>query len=171
MDGGLLTIVLTIAIKFCASVTFFAVNLQALETYPTCLRQTGISMGIVAANAFGMFGPYIVYVVRATMNAHIYPPPPIYTLISTTLHSIATTQGKNVDSTYPYWILFGLFVLGTVCGLFTPETFRQKLPDSLADAMHFGEDQLFWSLPPAKKAVADAAEAETEELNPIKYAP
>lgn len=61
--GAVYTITLTFAIKFCTSVTFFAVNLQAMETHPTCLRQTGISMGIVIANGFGMLGPYIVYLV------------------------------------------------------------------------------------------------------------
>lgn len=56
-------IMLTMAIKFCCSIAFFAVNLQAMETHPTCLRQTGISMGFVVANAVGMLGPYIAYMV------------------------------------------------------------------------------------------------------------
>lgn len=65
-DGSTLITVLTMSIKLCTTVTFFAVNLQAMETYPTCLRQTGISMGIVAANGIGMLGPYIVYVVSSS---------------------------------------------------------------------------------------------------------
>lgn len=55
----------TVLIKFSISINFFAVNLQAMETYPTCLRQTGISIGAIVANGFGMFGPYIVFLVRS----------------------------------------------------------------------------------------------------------
>lgn len=87
-------------------------------------------------------------------------------------------QGKHVNPTYPYWILFALYVLGTVFGLFTVETYNAKLPDSLEDARHFGEDQKFWSLPPAKKSTSTTTTAdvvhtvfEAEELNQIKYAP
>jgi MFS transporter, OCT family, solute carrier family 22 (organic cation transporter), member 4/5 len=55
------TTVLVVAIKFCSSITFFAVNLQAMEIYPTCLRQSGISIGAIVANCFGVFGPYVVF--------------------------------------------------------------------------------------------------------------
>lgn len=58
-----MTLVLATIIKFFASVTFYVVNLQAMETYPTCLRQTGLSMGVLSANALGVLGPYIVYLV------------------------------------------------------------------------------------------------------------
>lgn len=57
------TVSIAIFIKFFISITFFIVNLQAMETYPTCLRQTGISIGSITANAFGVLGPYVVYLV------------------------------------------------------------------------------------------------------------
>lgn len=58
-----LAIALTVITKFNTSMAFYVVNLLSVETYPTCLRQTGISVGAIAANIFGIFGPYIVYLV------------------------------------------------------------------------------------------------------------
>lgn len=52
-----------IAIKFWAAITYFAVYLQATEMYPTCLRQTGLSIGIIGSNIVGIVGPYIAYLV------------------------------------------------------------------------------------------------------------
>lgn len=52
-----------IMIKFFVSINFYVSNLQAMETYPTCLRQTGISLGSIVANVFGMLGPYVVLLV------------------------------------------------------------------------------------------------------------
>lgn len=48
-------------IKFCSSITFFAVNLQSMEIYPTCLRQSGLAVGSIVANLFAAIGPYIIY--------------------------------------------------------------------------------------------------------------
>lgn len=52
-----------IVVKFWLAITFFVINLQAMETYPTCLRQTGLSIGIICSNVVGILGPYIVYLV------------------------------------------------------------------------------------------------------------
>lgn len=52
-----------IVVKFWLAITFFVINLQAMETYPTCLRQTGLSIGIIGSNIIGILGPYIVYLV------------------------------------------------------------------------------------------------------------
>lgn len=57
-----------IMIKFFVSINFYISNLQAMETYPTCLRQTGISIGSIVANIFGMLGPYIVLLVGDLFN-------------------------------------------------------------------------------------------------------
>lgn len=59
---------LTIIIKFWGAITFFAVNLQSMETYPTCLRQTGISCGAIFSNGVGVLGPYIAYLVNIYMH-------------------------------------------------------------------------------------------------------
>ena len=50
-----------VCVKFFSSVTFFAVNLQSMEIYPTCLRQSGIAVGTIMANIFAMVGPYIIF--------------------------------------------------------------------------------------------------------------
>jgi MFS transporter, OCT family, solute carrier family 22 (organic cation transporter), member 4/5 len=55
-----LTTLLVICVKFCSSVTFFAVNLQAMEIYPTCLRQSGISIGAILANGLGVFWQFSI---------------------------------------------------------------------------------------------------------------
>lgn len=54
---------LAVVMKFGVSITFYVVNLQSMETYPTCLRQTGISIGAIVANGLGVLGPFIVYLV------------------------------------------------------------------------------------------------------------
>jgi threonine/homoserine efflux transporter RhtA len=52
-EYDIVTIVFAIAIKFSTSITFYVVNLHAMETYPTCLRQTGLSIGSIVANFLG----------------------------------------------------------------------------------------------------------------------
>lgn len=64
-DYSIVTSVLAVMIKFNIAVNFFAINLQAMEIYPTCLRQTGFSIMTVVANTMGLLGPYIVYLVSS----------------------------------------------------------------------------------------------------------
>lgn len=58
-----LTTIFVIVIRFYVYITFFAINLQAMEIYPTCLRQTGFAVMSVVSNLMGLLGPYIVYLV------------------------------------------------------------------------------------------------------------
>lgn len=60
-NSEILLTCLVIFIKFCVSITFFAVNLQSMEVYPTCLRQSGIAVGSIVSNILAVFGPYIVF--------------------------------------------------------------------------------------------------------------
>ncbi|XP_031637594.1 carcinine transporter [Contarinia nasturtii] len=132
-----------IVVKFWLAITFFVINLQAMETYPTCLRQTGLSIGTIGSNIIGILGPYIVYL------------------------------GTKYDSRYPIMILFALCLIGSIAGLFLPETLYQKLPDSMAEARMFGADQKFWSLPKRSKESAEKEKNhnitadELERLNPL----
>jgi OCT family organic cation transporter-like MFS transporter 4/5 len=71
--------ILVVFIKFCTSITFFAVNLQSMEVYPTCLRQSGIAVGSIVANTLAVSGPYIVHL------------------------------GTQFDARYPYFVLGRLF--------------------------------------------------------------
>lgn len=106
------TLFVFIFIKMASSITWFAVNLQAMEIYPTCLRQSGISVGSIAGNAVGIFGPYIVYL------------------------------GTEYDVRYPYLILSIVGFFGLVSALMLPETLHAKLPNTLEEAKNFGRDQV-----------------------------
>jgi len=108
--------IISVFLKFSISFAFFVLNLQSLETYPTCIRQTGISIGGIMGNAVAIIGPYIVYI------------------------------GTTVNATYPYILCAVLSVLGALSGLLLPETLNQKLPETLAEAAVFGADQNFWGV-------------------------
>ncbi|XP_017007624.1 carcinine transporter isoform X2 [Drosophila takahashii] len=112
-----LMIYLATFIKFLNALTFFTVNLQCLEIYPTCMRQTGVALGTILANAIGVLAPYLVYL------------------------------GTTVDIRAPYYILGVLFLLGGIGALFLPETLHKKLPDTMEEAGHFGKHDKFFSLP------------------------
>ncbi|XP_011194636.2 carcinine transporter [Zeugodacus cucurbitae] len=129
-------------IKFLNAITFFTVNLQSMEIYPTCMRQTGIALGTILANAFGVLAPYLVYL------------------------------GTTVDIRAPYYILGVLFFMGGIGALFLPETLHKKLPDTLEEARHFGKHDKFFSLPKAPpKVETTRPTAEEVHLNQSKFAP
>ncbi|XP_065079930.1 beta-alanine transporter isoform X1 [Ochlerotatus camptorhynchus] len=111
------SIALSIAIKFCVSISFFAVNLQSIEIYPTCLRQTGLAFAAIMANLFGIFGPYVVYL------------------------------GTEYDVRYPFIVIGLMSVVGAICASLLPETLHQSLPESIEQAQKFGKNQGFWTLP------------------------
>lgn len=75
---------LVVFIKFATSIIFFAINLQSMEVYPTCLRQSGIAVGAIAANSLSVFGPYIVFL------------------------------GTEYDVRYPYYVLGMLYIQSIV---------------------------------------------------------
>jgi len=108
---------LVIFIKFCVSIVFFAINLQSMEVYPTCLRQSGIAAGQIIANILAAFGPYIVFL------------------------------GTEYDMRYPYFVLGGLCFVGFFAAMFLPETLHRKLPNTVHEAKKFGKEQKFWFLP------------------------
>jgi len=51
-------------IRFCITITNFVCYLQGMEIFPTCLRQTGMSIANLAGNMAGVLAPYVVYLVR-----------------------------------------------------------------------------------------------------------
>lgn len=121
-----IVITLTIAVKLCVSINFFAVNLQSIEIYPTCLRQTGLAFAAIMANLFGVLGPYVVYL------------------------------GTEYDVRYPFVVIGTLSVLGSACAAWLPETLHQALPESIEQAQKFGMNQKFWSLPKKPKTHNEA---------------
>uniref|UniRef100_A0A1A9WDS2 Major facilitator superfamily (MFS) profile domain-containing protein n=1 Tax=Glossina brevipalpis TaxID=37001 RepID=A0A1A9WDS2_9MUSC len=134
-------------IKFLNAVTFFTASLQGMEIYPTCMRQTGIALGAILANAIGIVAPYLVYL------------------------------GTTVDIRSPYYILGTLFLFGAIGAAFLPETLHKKLPDTMEEARQFGKQEKFFSLPKAPtkakeaKTMDAARDATAKKLNQTKYAP
>lgn len=120
-----LTTCTVVFVKFCFTITFYVIHLVAMETYPTCVRQTGTSLGAVLGSSMGILGPYIVYL------------------------------GNRYDVRYPYVIIGIVSATGMVAALFLPETLHQRLPETLSDAQTFGRDQKFWSLPEKSIVVED----------------
>ncbi|XP_047106014.1 solute carrier family 22 member 7-like [Schistocerca piceifrons] len=51
----------TMFARLCLIVQSYVSYLQAMEAFPTCVRQTGTAVGNVAAGALVVVGPYIVY--------------------------------------------------------------------------------------------------------------
>ncbi|XP_071441246.1 organic cation transporter protein-like [Hetaerina americana] len=115
-DENWLSITLVMFSKFCTSLNFYIIYLQALEIYPTCLRQTGSSAGLITASLFGVLGPFVVYL------------------------------GTSVDKRYPYVIMGGICIVGAIAASFLPETLQQQLPETLAEAQVFGRNQRYWSI-------------------------
>jgi len=72
-----LLIALVLVAKFSVNVACFCVYLQCMELYPTNLRQTGTSLGVLVSTLFGSFSPYIAYLVitlwqvSADRNSHM----------------------------------------------------------------------------------------------------
>ncbi|XP_022905602.2 organic cation/carnitine transporter 2 [Onthophagus taurus] len=112
-----ITLIFGVCLKFLLTFAFYAINLQALETFPTAVRQSGTSVGGVTANIFGLLGPYIVYL------------------------------GTTTNASIPYLISFTLAIAYAFSLLFLPETLGEKLPDTLNDAHVFGKDQPFFYFP------------------------
>nr|CAD7456470.1 unnamed protein product [Timema tahoe] len=105
-----------VLIKLGVTVSGYAGYLQAMETFPTCVRQTGCALGSLAASIVGTLGPYIILL------------------------------GNTTDKRYAYGITALTTLLGAITTSFLPETMNQKLPETLADAAVFGKDQKFWAL-------------------------
>lgn len=100
----LIVSMLSALLKFITAYAFYGCNLQTLEIYPTCVRQSGLALGCISASGIGILGPYIVYL------------------------------GKSYNVRYPSIILAFLAFTGAICASFLPETLHQKLPETLADA-------------------------------------
>ncbi|XP_044258054.1 beta-alanine transporter isoform X1 [Tribolium madens] len=109
-----------ILMKCLSSVAFYAMNLQTLEIYPTCLRQTGSSIGYLVASLFGILTPYVTYL------------------------------GTAINAGLPYVIIVVLAAAGAIFGMFIPETLNEKLPESIREAEEFGADQRVWAFPRGK---------------------
>nr|CAD7200915.1 unnamed protein product [Timema douglasi] len=111
-----LLLTMVVVVKFFTTLSGYTGYLQSMETFPTCVRQTGCSLASSAASIVGTLGPYILYL------------------------------GSVTDKRYAYAIMGLATILGAIASFFLPETMNQKLPETLADAAVFGKDQKYWAL-------------------------
>nr|CAD7406603.1 unnamed protein product [Timema cristinae] len=111
-----LLLTMVVVVKFFATLSGYTGYLQSMETFPTCVRQTGCALGSSASSIVGTLGPYILYL------------------------------GSVTDKRYAYAIMGLATLLGAIASFFLPETMNQKLPETLADAAVFGKDQKYWTL-------------------------
>ncbi|XP_044742619.1 solute carrier family 22 member 5-like [Chrysoperla carnea] len=111
---SMLTIGLILVVKFCLSCGVYVLNLQSLEVFPTCARQSGTSASFFCAVAVSSFSPYITYL------------------------------GTQYDARIPYVGVLILALIAALSGSFLPETVDVQLPETLEDARVFGKDQLYW---------------------------
>lgn len=109
---------ISVFLKCISSITYYAVNLQSLEIYPTSLRQTGTSVCTTTAFMFSLITPYIVLL------------------------------GTSVDASYPYILTAAFGMFGAICSLFLPETLNQKLPESTEEVEEFMKKSKFWHILP-----------------------
>ncbi|KAF2890174.1 hypothetical protein ILUMI_14587, partial [Ignelater luminosus] len=65
--------------------------------------------------------------------------------------------GTAIDARYPYLIVALMAILATGCGFMLPETLNYRLPQTVAEAKHFGTDQKYCSIP-----------KRLEEFEPVK---
>ncbi|XP_021181384.3 solute carrier family 22 member 21 [Helicoverpa armigera] len=100
---------LVIIIRFVITMSYYIINLFNMELYPTCLRQSGMSLGNVVSGGAGAVAPYILYL------------------------------GRRFDARYPSVILIVTTLFGGVLTSYLlPETLNVKLPETLEDAQKFG---------------------------------
>ncbi|XP_047988643.1 organic cation transporter protein [Leguminivora glycinivorella] len=89
--------------------TYYVINMFNMELYPTCLRQSGMSLGNVISSGGAGIAPYVLYL------------------------------GRHVDPKWPGLLLAGATLSGAISCLLLPETLNAKLPETLEDAQNFGK--------------------------------
>ncbi|XP_049856621.1 solute carrier family 22 member 7-like [Schistocerca gregaria] len=82
---------------------FCPLHVLALETFPTCLRQTGISFYSMLGAAASVASPYLVF------------------------------QGQNKDVQIPFLVMSALASIGSLPAFFLKETRKRQMPETLAD--------------------------------------
>ncbi|KAJ8895562.1 hypothetical protein PR048_000898 [Dryococelus australis] len=113
--SGLVMPMVTV-VKLTVTIASYSGYLQAMEVFPTCIRQTGCSMGSLVSGLLGTLGPYIIYL------------------------------GTVTHVRYTYVVMAALTLLGALVATLMPETLGQELPETLEDAANFGENQKYWKI-------------------------
>ncbi|XP_053625017.1 solute carrier family 22 member 7 [Plodia interpunctella] len=108
IQSGFVGTAMVVINRLATSSSYYIIYLFNMELYPTCLRQSGMSLGNVLSSGGGAIAPYLMYL------------------------------GRNIDSRVPCVILVGVSVVGVIASLLLPETLNAKLPETLKDAQEFG---------------------------------
>ncbi|XP_063222838.1 organic cation/carnitine transporter 2-like [Bacillus rossius redtenbacheri] len=118
---------LVTVVKLAVTIASYSGYLQAMEVFPTCIRQTGCSMGSLVSGLLGTLGPYIIYL------------------------------GAVTHERYTYVVMAALTLFGALVATLMPETLGQELPETLEDAANFGKHQEYWRIHQRRPARAPAA--------------
>ncbi|KAL0870444.1 hypothetical protein ABMA27_005441 [Loxostege sticticalis] len=104
---------LVIVNRLATTVSYYVIYLFNMELYPTCLRQSGMSMGNVFSSGGSAIAPYLMY------------------------------KRRTLDTRIPGAVLFVVTLLGTGSMLLLPETLNATLPETVRDARDFGRGDKF----------------------------
>ncbi|KAJ8725716.1 hypothetical protein PYW08_003899 [Mythimna loreyi] len=100
---------LVITNRLTITVSYYIIDLLNVELYPTCLRQTGMSLGNLVSGGAAALAPYVLHL------------------------------GRRFDIRYSSAILIVTTIFcGILTSFFLPETLNVKLPETLEDAQNFG---------------------------------
>ncbi|XP_037093856.1 organic cation transporter protein-like isoform X2 [Pollicipes pollicipes] len=117
-DMQTLTVALAMVGKFGASATFAIVFVYGAELFPTDLRNSGIGISSAAGRIGSILAPFIA----------------------------SLAQGSK-SQVLPMSIFGVLCLIGAAVTLYLPETFGQKLPDTIEESENFGRDQTLCHIP------------------------
>ncbi|XP_075992841.1 organic cation transporter protein [Anticarsia gemmatalis] len=109
LKNELFNTILSVTNRSSMTVSYYIINLLNMELYPTCLRQSGMSLSNVISGGASAFGSYVLYL------------------------------GRRIDNRLPSVILSVTTVTFGILSIFyLPETLNAKLPETLEDAQRFG---------------------------------
>ncbi|KPJ06164.1 Solute carrier family 22 member 15 [Papilio machaon] len=101
---------IVIVTRLSATMGYYIINILNFELYPTCIRQSGMSLGNLFSSGGSALAPYIFYL------------------------------GHRVNLQLSSVILTGVSVIGVISTLLLPETLNKKLPETIEDAQVFGKN-------------------------------
>ncbi|CAH2073708.1 unnamed protein product, partial [Iphiclides podalirius] len=95
--------------RLTTTMSYSIINIFNMELYPTCIRQSGMSLGNLFSSAGSALAPYVLYL------------------------------GRRIDSRLTGVTLTCICFVGVICNMLLPETLNKKLPETIQDAQVFGK--------------------------------
>ena len=96
---GIVVTILSVMIKFFRSVIFTSSYVQAMEIFPTCVRQTGMGLVSFASNLISIGGPYVMYLGTLDYRLPYLILTPFCLLAVVASASLPETMGKTLPET------------------------------------------------------------------------